>query len=179
MSKLSCFYIVIIVAGLVFMGGVRWYRLYEHIKQQRQAAAQSDEIHSLTRKPIPPVMQLPVFERITGGEAAEIYLEDVPLSGELSKEQARQTISSILNDYKEDVALQDFYKELQVSTGEKISLADLSGEQMQQWLDRYPQITQIIQKHTQNPAFSKVLQEIFSNPQFVHSVMILQQKKRN
>ena len=175
MSKLSWFYIAIIVTGLVFIAVVRLSRSYQAKAQARQAAAEAEEVRHFLQRPMAPLMQFPVFAKITENTNTQVYLEDVSLPDELNKEQARRTISSILDDYRDDENLRAFYADLEKSTGEKISLADLSGERMQILMQRYPQIAQIIERHGQNPAFSQVLQEIFSNPQFVRSVAILQQ----
>ena len=176
MSKLSWFYIVIITAGLVFIAGVREYRSHQEKVQAELAAAQEAQYQPAPEL-VATAIQLPVFERVV--PKTEIYLEDVKLPPALNREQARQTIVSILDDYRDDVNLQAFYTDLQKSTGQKIDLADLSGENMPRLMRRYPQITQIIEQHAQNEAFSKVLEEIFSNPQFVRSVAILQQGKQN
>lgn len=175
MSKLSRLYIFIIVTGLLFISGVRFYRT--HGPRLRALWTMQQTPVALPSSPVPPVMQLPVFERFATQENTEIYLQDTALPAELNREQARQTIISILDDYKDNQPLQAFYADLRQSTGQTISLADLSGERMELLLKRYPQISQIIEQHAQDPAFSQVLQEIFTNPQFVRSVAVLQQKK--
>ena len=175
MSKSILFYVAVIV-GLILIVGARTYREHKQQLQLRQVEQEEQEAYRLARKPVAPVMQLPVFERFVDKEGTEIYLQDVQLSDALNKEQARQTLSSILDDYREDAALQAFYKDLRQSTGQSITLLDLSGDSMDELLGRYPQITQIIEHHGQNPAFSAVLQEIFSNPQYVRSVSILQRR---
>lgn len=174
MSKPGRFYTVIVI-GLLLIAGGRAYREHKQQLLLRQTELEEETASRLVRKPVAPVMQLPVFERFANQAGTEIYLQDVQLTPALSKEQARQTISSILDDYRENEALQSFYKDLQKSTGQSITLADLSGAKMNRLLQQYPQIQQIIEYHSQNPAFSTVLQEIFSNPQFVYSVSVLQQ----
>lgn len=41
-------------------------------------------------------------------------------------------------------------------------------------MKKYPQVQEVLAKHSKDPEFVKTLQEIFSNPQFVHSVAVLQ-----
>ena len=180
MSKLSRFLIVVIILGLAFIASLRMYRAYEQTVQEQQAAAESVG-QNLTQgnKPSAPVIQVPVFQKMASiALSQEVYVQDATLPEELSKEQARQTMRSILDDYKQDPQLQAFYAQLRKSTGESLDLAALSGENMTQLLVKYPQIQEIIAQHMQNPQFAKTLQEIFSNPQFVHSVAVLQQANK-
>ncbi|MBO7237695.1 MAG: hypothetical protein J6U96_00175 [Elusimicrobiaceae bacterium] len=81
-------------------------------------------------------------------------------------------------DYQDDAALKAFYTDLQQATGEQLDLTSLSGENMAGLLIKYPQIQEVIMRHSKDPAFAKTLQEIFSNPQFVRSVAVLQQGKQ-
>ena len=179
MSKLSRFLISVIITGLAFIAGMHMYHAYEQtVSDQR---AQEEELgQSITQGTSlsAPSLQLPVFR---GGSAEtllkEIYLQDTPLPADLNKEQARQTLRSILDDYRENPQLQDFYEDLRRNTGESLTLSDLSGENMKDLLIKHPQIQEIIARHSKDPQFVKTLQEIFSNPQFIHSVAVLQQNK--
>ena len=178
LSTLSRICIGIILLGLGFIISVRLYRSYE----ERVAADQARQeemagVSSQFRSGGSTERQLPVFQR-SSGPKQEIYLQETELPDDLNKEQARQTIQSILQDYKEDKALQAFYADLEQTTGASLDLSDLSGDNMLPLLVRYPQIQEVIARHSQDPAFAKILQEIFANPQFSRSVAVLQQPQR-
>ena len=176
MSKLSYFLLGVIIVGLAFITGVRMYRSYEEKVQEDQAAQEAIGRNFTVQQSGVPSIQLPVFGgKDPSGLLKEIYLQDAVLPEELDREQARQTLHSILDDYSQDPKLQAFYQDLQQSTGQSIELTDLSGENLPALLTKYPQIQQIIAKHSQDPEFVKTLQEIFSNPQFIRSVVVLQQ----
>ena len=74
--------------------------------------------------------------------------------------------------------MQQFYQSLQQATGQTIQLEDLSGENLSSLLKKYPQLSQVIAQHAQDPAFAQKLQEIFANPQFVQSVAVLQNNQQ-
>jgi len=175
-SPISRICIVLIALGFSFMIGVRLYRMYS-AQVEEQSQQHSAGVSAQFRSGGAPEKQLPVFQRTTVS-SPEIYLQETQLPDELKQEQARQTIQSILADYQEDEALKSFYADLQKSTGEAISLVDLSGEGMAALLIKHPEIQEVIARHTQDPAFAKTLQEIFSNPQFGYSVAVLQQRPR-
>ncbi len=179
MSKLSRFLIGVIIAGLAFITGLHLYRAYERYAQAQQEsqpfATQTFNQVPVSFQPMEP--EVPVYKRYPEDEQPqEIYLEDAPLTPEAAKEQARQTVKSILADYQKDEKVQAFYAELQKSTGQDIKLEDLSGENLGALLQQHPQLQEVISKYTKDPEFAKTLQEIFANPQFVQSVMILQQQ---
>ena len=174
MSKLSRFFIIVIIAGLAFITGVRWYRAYEQ-KAEQEAAEESigttfqnvpvqwgpAEIENSVLQP------LPTYEK-------EVFLED-KLNPQQQQQQAQQTIASILSDYKENPPIKAFHQDMQEATGqEDLTLEQLSSGNIGAILQQYPQLQQVLTKHVQDPEFSKTLQEIFNNPQFVESVKTLQ-----
>ncbi len=181
MSRLSRVCILIIWVGLAFIASLRLYRAYEQkVQDQAERSADGFSASSFLRTS-PPVVELPVFQPLPKNGAdvpAEIFLEDAPLPASARKEQARQTIASILEDYREDPKLQAFHADLQKAAGRPLNLTDLSGEQLPDLLRSYPQIQPVIAQYSQDPQFAKLLQEIFSNPQFVRSVGVLQQPGR-
>ena len=180
MSLLSRVLTGIIIIGLAFIVAVRMYRGYEQDVAATQESSQTAQpVSSAVVASTGPVkLQLPVFRASAGAAPApEIYLEDTALPPDLNKEQARQTLQSIMSDYRDNPQLQAFYADLQQSTGQPLDLTSLSGENLAVLLIKYPQIQEVITRHAQDPAFAKTLQEIFSNPQFVQSVAVLQQGK--
>lgn len=176
MSRTSHFLICVMVAGLAFMAGLRVYQAYEV-----RAAQEDQEIPpSLTFQnvplqlgPAPVVPSKPQFQPPTA-PAKEIYLQDEPLAPVAAQEQARQTITSIMDDYRQEPKLQAFYSDLQAATGQNITLEMLSGEKLGKLMAQNPQMQGVIAKYSQDPEFVKILQEIFSNPQFAQSVSVLQ-----
>lgn len=177
MSKTSRFFLGVIIIGLAFIAGIRAYRMYEgYVQAQQEAQPPTMTFNNVPVQRLPPQIETQRFERWTGEPAVkEIYLEDQPLPAQLEKEQAQQTIVSILEDYKNNPEIQKFYADLRQATGRNdIDLAALSAENLPQLLQQYPQLQQVIAEHTKNPAFVGTIQEIFQNPQFIHSVTVLQ-----
>lgn len=177
MSKASRFFIWVIVVGLAFIAGLRFYRSYEQ-RTEEQASSQPPTMtfNNVPVRRVTPQAQPQVYERWTEKtQGQEVFLTDAPMSASQAKEQARQTILSVLRDYQDNPSLQAFYADLRSITGRSdIDLASLSGEGLPQLLAQYPQLQEVIARHSQNPQFAQTLQEIFSNPQFVHSVQLLQ-----
>ena len=179
MSKLSRFFIGVIVAGLAFVASVHLYRAYEQYAatQEKEDAFATRTFHHVPIDYTPQEPDFPVIKKLPDpSEKKEFFLEDTPLIPSAEKEQARQTVASILSDYRQDPGLQALYNDLQKTTGRKIDLADLSGENLAALLKQYPQAQEVIARHAKDPALAKTLQEIFSNPQFVRSVTVLQGK---
>ena len=176
MSKLSRFCIFIIVVGLAFITGVRWYRTYE--EKVRQEAAQDSVGTTFQNVPVrwgPAEIEPSVLQPFPSSNT-EVFLED-KLTLDQQQQQAQQTIVSILNDYKETPQIQAFHQDMQQATGrEDITLEQLSAANVSAILQQYPQLQEVLSKHSQNPEFTKTLQEIFNNPQFIESVKILQNK---
>ena len=164
--------------GLAFIAAVRVYRLYEeHVQQQQEGQPPTMTFNNVPVQQTPPPVEESVLTYWREAPQ-EIYLEDAPLAPQQQKEQASATVRSILNDYKDNPEIQDFYADLRQATGrDDIDLTALSGEKLPQLLAQYPQLQQVVAKHAQNPAFVRTLQEIFQNPQFVQSIVVLQGAK--
>ena len=166
------------MVGLAFIASLHLYRAYERYAQAQKEdpsfATQTFNQVPVSYEPVEP--EVPVYKRYPEeGQIQEVYLEDTPLAPEVAKEQARQTVKSILADYQQDEKVQAFYADLQKSTGKDITLADLSGENLATLLQQHPQLQEVVSRYSKDPEFAKTLQAIFANPQFVQSVMILQQ----
>ena len=177
MSKTSRFCLMVIIAGLAFMAAVRVYRAYEKRAQEEAAEIMpTDTFNNVPINFVPEAEEAPVYGVLPpDGAVKEVYLEDAPLSAQAVQTQAEQTITSILNDYSQTPQMQAFYQDLQQATGQSgITLAQLSGPELGKMLQQYPQVQQVITKHAQDPEFAKMMQEIFTNPQFVKSVAVLQ-----
>ena len=177
MSRASRFFLWIIILGLAFIAGLRFYRAYEHCAAQEGFPPPS--IASFGQVPIqirPEPASSPVYREWDGAEGKkEMYLEDIPLSVSRQKEQARQTIASVLRDYAEHPKIQAFYADIRKATGrEDLNLAVLSEEGLPELLQQYPQLQQVIAAYAKDPEFAQIIQEIFSNPQFAYSVTVLQ-----
>lgn len=179
MSKTSYALIGIMVAALLYMGAARLYEKWEqHIQAQNAAALADGEPFSFQQVPLllaapqAQPMQDPVkYQRAV----PEIYLEDTPLSAQQQDKQAQDTLSSIVEDFKADPAVDAFNKDLQAATqGSMQNLADLSSQNLAQFVQQNPQIMQVVQKHLNNKDFAAKINEIFSNPQFQQSVRQLQ-----
>lgn len=178
MSKTSYFLIGLMIAALAFLAALRGYQAYE----RRTAAAEEAGRSALTFQNVPinfaPQMQpAPVVRKmpLPGEEPREIYLDEAPLSSDLQLEQARRTVASILEGYKNNTALQRFNRDLRAAAaGEQVDLTVLSGPDLPALMLRYPQLQTVIVEHAKDPEFVKVTQEIFSNPQYVQSVALLQ-----
>jgi len=174
MSWLGRVSIVIIVIGLAFIAGIRLYRNYEeHLSQDDISAG----FNQPSMSSLAPTVEIPVFKRFPENNKMndDIFLEDAPLTTEQAQEQARQTITSILEDYRDNPQLQAFYQDIKQNTGQSIDLAAMSSGNMGELLKQYPQLQQTIAKHAQDPQFTQAIQEIFSNPEFIRSVSVLQQ----
>ena len=136
--------------------------------------------HTFTFQNVPVSLAAPKPEPVSRPVAfapvqSAIFLESAPLSEEQTTQQAQDTITSILDDYKEDPNLQKFNRELSAAThGDAADLGALSGGELVRILQENPQVRQVVQQNMQNPAFAKTVQEIFTNPQFVQSVQQLQ-----
>ncbi|MBO5911318.1 MAG: hypothetical protein J6Q05_03900 [Elusimicrobiaceae bacterium] len=179
MSKTSYTLIGLMVAALLYMGAARLYEKWEQrIEAQNAAALVDGEPFSFQRVPVSMAapqaepMQAPVkYQRVM----PEIYLEDAPLSEEQKDQQAQDTLASIVEDFKADPAVAQFNKDLQTATqGNMQSLADLSSQNLAQFVQQNPQIMQVVQKHMNNKDFAAKVNEIFSNPKFQQSVRQLQ-----
>ena len=179
MSKTSYTLIGLMVAALLYMGAARLYEKWErHVEAQNAADLVNGEPFTFQHVPVSLAapqaqpMQEPVkYQR----PLPEIYLEDTPLTEEQKDAQARDTLVSIVEDFKEDPSVAQFNQDLQAATkGNMQNLADLSSQNLAQFVQQNPQIRQVVQKHLNNKDFSAKINEIFSNPQFQQSVRQLQ-----
>lgn len=203
MSKVSYTLIAIMVTALLFMGAVRGYQLYERKVSQweEERAQQADAAFSFQQVPVSlaapqaePV-SAPVFlpadvtsmnilpengptpPQVSSGAATNgaVFLEDTPLSDDEAVRQAKDTLRSIVQDYKNEPEIQSFNQDLaQATRGQAVDLSAISGGDLRQLLDDNPQIKTVVSKHMQDPDFAKKVQQILSNPQFVESVRQLQ-----
>lgn len=166
----------VIIIGLAFIAGLRAYRAYENFVRQDEPAAAGTTFQNVPVSFVPQIPEQTEFRRLpSGGSAREIYLQDTSLEPEAEREQARQTLRSIVDDYRSDPKVRAFYDELRAATGRTdIDLAALSGENLAVLLQEYPQMQEVMAQYAKDPEFMNVLQEIFANPQFVRSVAVLQ-----
>lgn len=181
MSKLSYVLIAIIAAALIFMGAVRGYQLYERKTAEWEERRIAEE-GAFSFQNVPLSLAAPQAELVSypvlfePSATQDVFLEDAPLDAEQEIQQARDTISSILEDYKTDDNLQSFNRDLAAAThGKAVDLGALSGGDLKQVLADNPDIAAVVSKHLQNPDFAKTVQQILTNPQFVKSVQDLQQ----
>ena len=179
MSKTSWFYVCAMVAIVTFVGATRGYRAYENYKQQKEEEAVSD----FTFQNIPITLGAPQAEPASKPvpympqATQDIFLGDTALPPEQETKQADLTLQSIFDDYRADPALVAFNQELsRLTQGQANSLEDLSGPRLTAVIQTHPEVQQLIQKHLQNPQFSMIVGQIFSNPQYVQSVQVLQGK---
>lgn len=179
MSKTSYTLIGLMVAALLYMGAALLYEKWEQRVEAQNAAALVDgEPFSFQQVPLSlaapqaELMQVPVqYQRAM----PEIYLEDTPLSPQQKDQQAQDTLASIVEDFKADPAVAQFNQDLQTATqGHMQNLADLSSQNLAQFIEQNPQVMQVVQKHLSNEDFAAKINEIFSNPQFQQSVKQLQ-----
>ncbi len=179
MSKTSYILIGIIVTALIYISAARLYEKWEQYVEAQNAAALVDgEPFSFQHVPVSLAapqaepMQAPVkYQRVV----PEIYLEDAPLTQAQKDQQAQDTLASIVEDFKADPAVSRFNEDLQTATqGNMQNLADLSSQNLAQFVQQNPQILQVVQKHLNNKDFAAKINEIFSNPQFQQSVRQLQ-----
>ena len=178
MSKTSRFFLGVNILGLAFIAGVRAYRFYESRVEQQQQEIQTPTLmfNNVPVQQVPPQQEEQIYKTWTGDPTAnEFYLQDTPLPPDQQKAQARATVVSILDDYKDTPEIQSFYTDLRETTGQAdMDLSILSGEKLPQLLKEYPQLQQVVNEHVKDPAFAQVVREIFNNPQFVESIKILQ-----
>lgn len=177
MSKTSWFYICAMVAIVAFVGATRGYHAYEEYKQQEEEESYS----AFTFQNVPITLGAPQAEPVSkpvpyNPEATQdVFLGADPLSPQQEVQQADLTLESIFSDYQTDPALADFNKELShLTQGRAQTLQDLSGPRLTTIMQDYPEVNNLIKKHLQNPQFAAVVGQIFSNPQYVQSVQVLQ-----
>ena len=180
MSKTSYVLIAIMATALLFMGAVRLREVHVRNRQAAEDASQHDgEPFSFQHIPVSlaaPEAEMPMAPVEYHPQGQVIYLEDTPLTPLQKRKQARDTISSILADFQRNATLAGFNQEIQqASNGEVRGLEDLSTQNLEQIVQKNPQIKGVVEKHLKNPDFAKMIDEIFQNPQFQQSVQTLQQ----
>lgn len=180
MSKTAYALIAIMVAAVLFMGAVRLREVRMRHQQAKEEASRNDgNLFTFQNVPVSlaapqgEIQSAPVEYRPQG---QEVFLEDVQLAPQQKRKQARDTISSILADFEKNTSLAGFNQEIdQASDGEIQGLEDLSTQNLMQIVQQHPQIKGVVEKHLKNPDFSKMIDEIFQNPQFQQSVQTLQE----
>ncbi len=177
MSKTSRFFIAVMVVGLAFLAGMRLYQAYE--RRAVLDAAEPAPTQTFNQVPVqqgPAEIDRPVYQRLPQqAQPQEVYLQEEPLNPAEQKEQAQQTLHSILDDYANHPKMRVFYADLAQATGRTdLTLETLSGDGLPELMRQYPQVQEVLAKHSKDPEFVKTLQEIFNNPQFAHSVAVLQ-----
>ncbi len=180
MSKVSYVLIAVMGAALIYMGAVRWHQRQERKQAAQEAAAMQDgEPFSFQHIPVSLAAAQAEFQQEPipyRPQSTQIYLEDAPLTPQQQQQQAQDTVASIVQDFNQDPAVEQFNEELQeASQGEVKDLADLSTQNLAQIIEKNPQIQGVVQKHLKNQDFAAAIEEIFSNPQFQQSVKKLQQ----
>lgn len=171
MSKTSYALIFIMLGALAFMGAFRGYQWYQHRVQIY------NEQHPAPSLFAPESNELPQQAAAQRWQPAQedIFLGDQPLSEVLQEQQAKETIESILNDYRMDPLFRKFNEDLErVTNGKVKSFSDLSTQSLTQILQDNPEIEELVRSNETKEDFMKVLQEIFSNPQYQKSVQRLQ-----
>ena len=171
MSKTSYALIFIMVVTLACMGAFRGYQWYQHRVEVY------NEQHPAPSLFAPETNELPPQAAVKRWQPAQedVFLGDQPLSEVLQEQQARETIESILNDYRMDPIFRKFNEDLERVTNGKIkSFSELSTQSLTQILQENPEIEELVRNNETKEDFVKVLQEIFSNPQYQKSVQRLQ-----
>lgn len=183
MSKTSYFLIAVMTVGLLFIMAMRGYRWYEaRAEQEESERMNSTESFTFQHVPMsmaapePDIPSAPVpFETLI--KTQDVFLEEQPLTPEAEVKQAKETISSIVQDYQSKPELKQFNQDLARATnGQAVDLKSISQGDISKLMKQNPQIQEVVSKHMQNPEFAKTVQQILTNPQFVQSVRQLQKR---
>lgn len=171
MSKISYALIFIMLMALAYMGALRGYQWY----QRRVALYNEQHPAPSLFAPEPDTLPKPVAVEAWKPAKEDIFLEEKPLDDVLKEQQAKETIESILSDYRMNPAFRKFNEELERITEGKIKdFGELSTQSLTQIFQEHPQIAQIVRENETREDFMRVLQEVFSNPQYQKSVQQLQ-----
>lgn len=171
MSKKSYALLFIMLTALALMGAVRGYEWYKHRVELYNQQHPAPPLFAAEPETLPPPAALERWQP----SKEDIFLEETPLSDILQEQQAKETIESILSDYRMNPAFRRFNEELErVTKGKVKDFGDLSTQSLVQILGENPQIMEIVSKNETKEDFMGVLQEIFSNPQYQKSVQQLQ-----
>ena len=171
MSKISQILIVIMLAALGYMGAVRAYQFYMHkvqLQQEQVEEVSSPFVRLAEDDPRPmPIQWQPPTE--------DVFIEEKPLSAVLEGQQSKETIESILNDYRMNPAFRKFNEDLKNATQGNIqSFDELSNQSLAQIVVQHPEVNEVIRKNLQSEDFAQMIKQVFSNPQFQQSVKQLQ-----
>lgn len=174
MSKTSWFFLGIIIIVTALMAVRNGYRAYEKYKQEKALPNIGQTFQN-----VPVDLSVPALQAVSSPvpyeDKQDIFLEETPLNPQQEVIQADMTLASILADYADEPLLQQFNAELtQLTNGMAQGLQDLSGPNLAQVMKDYPQVQQLITRYSQNPDFTALVGQIFSNPQYVQSVQVLQ-----
>lgn len=171
MSKTSYILIFVMLAGLVVMGAVRaneWYQRRVQLYNEQHPAPP-------LFAPEPDVLPAQAAAQDWKPAAEDVFLEEQELDEVLKEQQARETIESILSDYRMDPVFRKFNEELQRATDGKIKdFKDLSTQSLAGIFQENPQIMQVVNESVTEEDLARVLKEILSNPQYQKSVQQLQ-----
>lgn len=180
MSKTSYFLIGIMVAVTALMGALHGYRAFTQYREQQEELAAPTFQHVPVSMAAPQADFTPPPIRYAPEGTQDVFLEEAPLSPQQEAEQASLTVRSILADYAQSSVMKQFNSELSSATqGQAKGLADLSGPKLQDLMQDHPQVAQVVQKYMKNPEFSAAVEQIFSNPQYVQSIRVLQGENRS
>jgi len=179
MSKKSWFMVYVMLTALLFMGAVRIYQFGER-KYNEYMEKQLNDGDQFTFQKIPVALPSRRPEKVSlpvdyVPPAQDVFIEEKPLDQAAQIKQAQDTITSIIDDFRNEEALRSFNAQLQeVSNGQMQSLDDLTTQDLRQFIQANPEIEAVVSRHMQQPDFAKLINEIFSNPQFQQSVRELQ-----
>ena len=173
MSKKSWILLVIMCSALIYMGALRAHQWYQHrLEIYNEKHPAPVRLVDTEEEPLPDE-DTPLETWAPARE--DVYLEQQPLSEVLQEQQARETIASILSDYRMNPAFIKFNQELEQATkGEVHGLEELSNQGLELLLEQHPEIQEVVNKNSTNEDFAAVLKQIFSNPQYQQSVQKLQ-----
>ncbi len=182
MSKTSYVLIAVMTAALLFMGAVRgrqWYE--EHQARVEQKRIEREGRFSFQHVPISLAPHIApqdyVFQEY---KLPSDILIGAPLSEEAQVRQAQDTIVSIVEDYQQEPSVQSFNRDLSLASGEKAGdLTALSSGDLTELIQTNPQIRSVVDKHMRNPDFAKIIEQIFSNPQYQQSVRLLERQRKS
>ena len=171
MSKTSYALIFVMLITVAYMGAFRGYEWYQRRVKLYNEQHPAPSIFA----PEPDTLPAPAAVEAWRPAKEDIFLEEKPLDEVLQEQQAKETIESILNDYRMNPAFRRFNEQLeQVTNGKIKDFGALSTQSLAQIFQEHPQILQIVRENETKEDFMRVLQEIFSNPQYQKSVQKLQ-----
>ena len=182
MSKTSYVLIAVMAAALLFMGAVRGRQWYEE-RQDRAEQERLEREGAFSFQHVPISLAPKVAPQSYGFKEYKMpsdILIGKPLSSQAQVRQAQDTIVSIVEDYQQEPSVQSFNRDLSQASGEKAAdLTALSSGDLTELIQTNPQIRSVVDKHMRNPDFAKIIEQIFSNPQYQRSVRILERQTKS